>query len=124
MTLMELVFRLPSGKAGQAAAAAASSGADQLQSEETRGRVLTFDAISSGCDIPRDQVEWLLMKSLALKVIRGSVDQVAQTVRLKWVSPRVLDRKQIQSLQQRLNTWQSDVEQTTVFVENNAQNVI
>lgn len=120
MTLMELVFRLPSGKTAASGAAAESSASAE---EGARGRVLSFDAISRGCDIPKDQVEWLLMKSLALKVIKGSIDEVAETIRLKWVSPRVLDREQVQSLQARLSTWQTDVEQTTVFVENNAQNV-
>jgi len=126
MTLMELVFRLPSGKGPAAAssasaAAASSAGAGEGQS---RGRVLSFASIASGCDIPVDQVEWLLMKALALKVIRGQIDQVAQQVRLQWVAPRVLDKGQIKALQERLTVWQNDVEQTTIFVENNAQAVL
>lgn len=130
MTLMELVFRLPSGKnSGAAAAASVSSSAAPAAAaapvdDSARGRVLTFDAISRGCDIPKEQVEWLLMKSLALKVIRGSIDQVEETIRIKWVAPRVLDQAQVKSLQARLTSWQTDVEQTTVFVENNAQSVI
>jgi len=130
MTLMELVFRMPSGKSAAAPAASSSSAASPSapavvpSDPESRGRVLSFDLIARECDLPRDQVEWLLMKALALKVIRGQVDQVAATVRVHWVAPRVLDRAQIQSLQARLAKWQSDVEQTTVFVENNAQAVI
>lgn len=129
MTLMELVFRLPSGKnaapgAAAAAASAAASSSSAAGDDGARGRVLSFAAISKGCDIPKDQVEWLLMKSLALKVIKGTIDQVDESVRIKWVAPRVLDQNQVKSLQARLNSWQTDVEQTTVFVENNAQSVI
>lgn len=131
MTLMELVFRLPSGKNSGAAAAASASASSSSPAapapqvdDSARGRVLSFDAISRGCDIPKEQVEWLLMKSLALKVIRGSIDQVEETIRIKWVAPRVLDQAQVKSLQARLTAWQTDVEQTTVFVENNAQSVI
>lgn len=127
MTLMELVFRLPSGsKAGTASgAASASSSSSSLSApSEQRGRFLTFDAISKGCDLPVDQVEWLLMKSLALKVIKGEIDQVDQSIRLTWVSPRVLDIEQVKSLKNRLSVWQQEVEQTTVFVENNAQQII
>jgi 26S proteasome regulatory subunit N9 len=128
MTLMELVFRLPSGKgpaaASSASAAAASSSSAGAGEGQSRGRVLSFASIASGCDIPVDQVEWLLMKALALKVIRGQIDQVAQQVRLQWVAPRVLDKGQIKALQERLTVWQNDVEQTTIFVENNAQAVL
>jgi len=122
MTLMEMVFRLPSGKA--ASAAASADGASAVGEGQSRGRVLSFSAIASGCDVPLDQVEWLLMKALALKVLRGSIDQVAQQVRLTWVAPRVLDKSQIQALQDRLAAWQDDVEQTAIFVENNAQAVL
>lgn len=118
MTLMELVFRLPSGTKVAAAAATATNDA------APRGRVLTFASIAAGCDLPLDQVEWLLMKSLALRVIKGEIDQVAQTIQIKWVSPRVLDIAQVQSLKNRLAVWQQEVEQTTVFVENNAQQII
>jgi 26S proteasome regulatory subunit N9 len=133
MTLMELVFRLPSGKNTGAAAASASASAAASSSSPTpaaaapsdvRGRVLSFSAISSGCDIPLDQVEWLLMKALALKVIKGNIDQVANDIRITWVSPRVLDKEQIQKVQERLTVWQGDVEQTTQFVETHAQQVL
>lgn len=64
------------------------------------------------------------MKALSLKVLRGSIDQVEESIRIQWVAPRVLDQAQVKSLQARITNWQTDVEQTTVFVENNAQSVI
>jgi 26S proteasome regulatory subunit N9 len=123
MTLMELVFRLPAknASASSSSSAAASSGKDM---GAPRGRVLTFNDISTGCDLPKDQVEWLLMKALALKVIKGEIDQVSETVRIKWVSPRVLDVDQVKALRQRLAVWQQEVEQTTVFVENSSQQIV
>ena len=57
-------------------------------------------------------------------MIKGEIDQVNESVRLTWVSPRVLDIDQVKSLKNRLNAWQQEVEQTTVFVENNAQQII
>lgn len=121
MTLMELVFRLPGE---QAAAAAANEDGSGKGNGSSRGRVLTFDQVAKGCDLPLDQVEWLLMKSLALRVVKGEIDQVAQTVRITWVAPRVLDIEQLKALKGRLATWQKEVEQTTLFVENNAAQVI
>lgn len=111
---MELVFRLPSSKAAVAVG----------DENKARGRFLTFDAISVGCDLPKDQVEWLVMKALALKVVKGEIDQVAETVRVTWVSPRVLDIDQVKSIKNRLAVWQAEVEQTTVFVENNAAQIM
>jgi len=120
MTLMELVFHLPTGKAAVAAEDAAAS----TSSAQPRGRFLTFDEISAGCDLPHDQVEWLVMKALALGVLRGEIDQVKQIVRIHWVAPRVLDIEQVKAIQKRLGVWQQEVEQATLFVENNAQHVI
>ncbi len=98
---MELVFRLPS-----------------------ESRLLTFASVSQQCDLPVDQVEWLIMKGLALKVIKGHMDEVEKTVKITWVAPRVLDQDQIKQLKNRLNQWQKEVDQTTLFVESNAQHII
>ena len=42
-----------------------------------------------------DDVEHLLMKALALKLIRGEIDQVDSIARISWVQPRVLSREQV-----------------------------
>lgn len=38
----------------------------------------------------------------SLKLVRGSLDQVAETASISWVQPRVLDRNQIDGLRERL----------------------
>lgn len=40
-----------------------------------------------------------------LGLIKGSLDQVARTVRITWVQPRVLDKQQISALQSKLEAW-------------------
>jgi len=62
-------------------------------------RTLTFKDISTTCGLPLELVEVLLMKAFSLKVIKGLIDQVDQTVRIKWVQPRVLDVGQIASIE-------------------------
>jgi len=37
-----------------------------------------------------DQVEWLVMKALSLKLIKGSIDEIDKVVFVEWVMPRVL----------------------------------
>lgn len=80
-------------------------------------RTIPFDAIASETKLPVDEVEHLVMKALSLKLIKGSLDQVSQMARITWVQPRVLDRRQIEALQARLNTWCQKVEQVSEFVK-------
>jgi len=82
-------------------------------------RTLTFKDISATCGLPTEQVELLLMKSFSLKVVRGIIDQVDQTVRIKWVQPRVLDLDQISGIRDRLKTWSTEVHKTANYLEEN-----
>lgn len=41
----------------------------------------------------------------SLGLIKGSIDQVSETLHVSWVQPRVLDREQIGQLAQRLKAW-------------------
>jgi len=82
-------------------------------------RTLTFKDISTTCGLPTELVELLLMKSFSLKVVRGLIDQVDQTVRIKWVQPRVLDLDQISSIRDRLKTWSTEVHKTANYLEEN-----
>lgn len=80
-------------------------------------RTLSFETIAVETRLPRDEVEHLVMKALSLKLIKGTIDQHAQFARITWVQPRVLDKRQIQALQQRLNAWVSRVEEVAEFVK-------
>ncbi|GAA6001587.1 proteasome regulatory particle lid subunit RPN9 [Rhodotorula paludigena] len=76
----------------------------------TADRVLPFSIISSEAQVPVDEVEHLVMKALALKLIRGTLDQVSSTATISWVQPRVLDRPQIDALRERLSEWTDKVQ--------------
>ncbi|GAA5900747.1 hypothetical protein JCM8208_004601 [Rhodotorula glutinis] len=75
----------------------------------TSDRVLPFSIISSEAQVPIDEVEHLVMKALALKLIRGTLDQVSSSATISWVQPRVLDRPQIDALRARLDEWTDKV---------------
>jgi len=70
-------------------------------------------------------VEWLLMKALSIKVIKGSIDQVSAQVRITWVSPRVLSRTQINSLKDKLTLWTGELTKSIQYLnENGAADLI
>jgi len=81
-------------------------------------RTITFAEIAQQTKLPIDEVEMLIMKALSAKLVKGVIDQVDQTVRFTWVQPRVLDKAQITTLQQRLNQWTDQVHSTLVFLDN------
>lgn len=83
----------------------------------TQNRTLSFATIASETRIPVDEVEHLVMKALALHLIRGSIDQVDELVRVTWVQPRVLDTQQTQALLERLTAWTAKVDQVAAFVQ-------
>lgn len=101
MTLMEMVFQRPS---------------DQ--------RSISFAEIASACRLDLNKVELLLMKSFSLNVLKGIIDEVAQSVRFTWVQPRVLDVQQIAQLRERVRGWSERVTKTARFIEDSAPEIL
>jgi 26S proteasome regulatory subunit N9 len=101
MAFMELVFR-----------------------KETTERRISFKEVAQHCDVKEEEVEFLLLKAFSLKVVKGVIDQVDQTVRVTWVQPRVLDLQQVASIRDRLKAWASEVHQTAILVENQAPELL
>eukprot|EP01027_Heterolobosea_sp_BB2_P024162 GEZU01036366.1.p1 GENE.GEZU01036366.1~~GEZU01036366.1.p1 ORF type:complete len:382 (-),score=119.78 GEZU01036366.1:265-1410(-) len=94
MSLMELVFQ-----------------------REVGNRVIPFQVVSDHTKQPIELVELLLLKALALGLIRGVLNQVDQTVSVTWVQPRVLDRNQIAIIKGKIGSWIDKVHSTLVFLE-------
>jgi len=95
LALMELVFTRPS-----------------------EGRTLTFQEIATATKTNTNEVEHLLMKSFSVKLVKGLIDEVNQSVSIYWVQPRVLDIQQITKMKERLNTWIDSVSQLTTYMQN------
>lgn len=55
------------------------------------------------------KVEILVMKAFSLGLMQGSIDEVAKTVRVTWLQPRVLTAEQIKTMSEKLDGWISDV---------------
>lgn len=83
-------------------------------------RVFTFKEIASACQVEANQSEWLLMKALALKVIKGRIDQVKQQVRVGWVQARALNPEQLATLKDRVKDWTTRLQDSIHYIETNA----
>jgi len=94
LCLMELVFNRPSEQ-----------------------RNIPFFLISDATKLPISEVELLTMKALSLKLVKGVIDQVAQSVFFSWVQPRILNLQQVAVMKDRLKTWASTVHETRKLME-------
>jgi len=64
------------------------------------------------------------MKSFSLGVLKGVVDQVAQSVNIKWVQPRVLTKGQIKNMGERLKVWTAELSKATAHVEEHSKEIL
>lgn len=46
---------------------------------------ISFEEISATARVPDDQVEWILMKAMALELLKGEIDEVSRKASFKWV---------------------------------------
>lgn len=79
-------------------------------------RTLTFAEVAERIHVQVDQVELVVMRALSLKLIEGFLDQVAQTVQVTWVIPRVLTKEQTQDLAARFGEWAVKVSKTSDYM--------
>lgn len=66
-------------------------------------RNITFAEIAEKTQISTDEVELLVMKAMSLKLIKGTIDEVEQVVRVTWVIPRILDTKRLEVMSGKLD---------------------
>lgn len=95
-----------------------------LHATPPEARAVPLEAISARTKLPLDGVEFLLMKALALRLIEGSIDQVAGTVAVTWVAPRVLTPPQVADLRVRLDAWAAKAEAAAAMLEAGAVGVV
>ncbi|XP_018321625.1 26S proteasome non-ATPase regulatory subunit 13 [Agrilus planipennis] len=87
-------------------------------------RQLTFVEISRETKLPLNEIELLVMKALSQGLVKGAIDQVAGTVNMTWVQPRVLDRNQISNMVQKLDVWCKHVNTMEKLLEEKASEIL
>jgi 26S proteasome regulatory subunit N9 len=80
-------------------------------------RSLSFQAVADATRLGLGEVEWMLMRAMSLGLLKGSIDQVTQRVRITYVKPRVLHSGQVTGLREKFDEWGRRVQGTLVAVE-------
>jgi 26S proteasome regulatory subunit N9 len=78
-------------------------------SRPPHSRTLEFSLIAHECRLSPNEVEFLIMKAFALGLIRGTIDQVDELVHITWMQGRVLDRRGVEGMKERLEQWSEGV---------------
>lgn len=86
-------------------------------------RTIALSDVAQRTKLPMDGVEFLLMKTLALHLIEGVIDQVDGSVQVSWVQPRILTFPQIEGLRTRLVGWVDKVSSAAITLEDEAVGV-
>eukprot|EP01031_Cornospumella_fuschlensis_P032049 gene32049-38753_t len=80
-------------------------------------RLVSFQDLAAATSLEASQVERLVMRAMSVGLVRGSIDQVAATVQISWIQPRVLDKQQLGEVRQQLADWVERTKSALVTIE-------
>lgn len=80
-------------------------------------RHVSFATISAATGVPIDQIEFLLIRAISCKIIRGTIDQVNSNISVTWIQPRLLNHDQIGELLNAVRNWNGKVGNTLEVVK-------
>ncbi|QEU62114.1 Rpn9 [Kluyveromyces lactis] len=86
-------------------------------------RTLSFRDIADATFLPIDSVEHLVMRSISLGLLKGSIDQVQQLVTITWVQPRIINQEQIKKMKDNLVKWQDEVSKLGNKIEGRGKSI-
>lgn len=95
-----------------------------LRSIPAHSRTVGFKVIAERTALPELEVELLLMKSLSLGLVKGSISGVESTVTVTWVQPRVMDRAATGRQKVKLGEWMEKVKRTSAFLSNETPEIL
>ena len=87
-------------------------------------RVFTFDEICQVCKIPKNQVEIVVLKALAAKIIQGFINEVDERIIVTWCKPKALGIVRLQHLKDQIDRWIKRVHEQRILLELKSQAVV
>ena len=97
---------------------------EMVSSLPAESRRIRLADISARTKLSADGVEMLLMKSLSLHLIEGSIDQVQGVAEISWVQSRILTPVQVQGLKGSLDQWISKVQSASLTLDQETIGVV
>ncbi|KAG2487135.1 hypothetical protein HYH03_014248 [Edaphochlamys debaryana] len=97
---------------------------DLISSTPAEQRTISLSTVGQRTKLDADGVEFLLMKALALHLIEGVIDEVAGTVEVRWVTPRILTPEQLRGLKGRLDGWVGKVAAVAASLESESVGMV
>lgn len=86
-------------------------------------RTLSFEDIAVATHLSKDNVEHLVMRSISLGLLKGSIDQVNEIVNITWVQPRIINFDQIKKMNERLIEWDDQVKKLGEKLESRGKSI-
>lgn len=81
-------------------------------------RSLSFTRIGQHCVLDDHDVELLIMKSMSLGLVKGTIDEVEQVVHVDWMMPRYLSKQHLEIMTRKLRDWEGKVDAVVKQMEN------
>lgn len=80
-------------------------------------RVVSFESLSKVCSIPVEHVEFMVMKAMALQLVKGSINQIKREVTVTWVAPKVLESDRIATMLTKFEEWDTGVKKMQQLIQ-------
>ncbi|EAR99103.2 26S proteasome non-ATPase regulatory subunit (macronuclear) [Tetrahymena thermophila SB210] len=80
-------------------------------------RTISFQKVAERTKQPVNEIEYLLMRSMALGLVKGSINQVQGNVTISWMIPRILDNSRIQIMKNKFDEWTNSLRNLIQLVE-------
>jgi 26S proteasome regulatory subunit N9 len=92
-------------------------------SRPPHSRTLGFQLIADGSGLPVEEVEYLVLKAFSVGLVKGTIDQVEQTVKITWMQGRVLNTKEIEGMKDKLEGWGQGVKELEKWVHREGKQI-
>lgn len=97
---------------------------DLIFQKNKNERTLTFQEIMKVCLCKEEQVEYMLMRTLSLGLIKGYIDQVHKLLFVTWVEPKFLDRDKLLLLKNRFDGFIEKSDRIMKIFKDNANDML
>jgi|TARA_B110000285_G_C15000119_1_gene550996 26S proteasome regulatory subunit N9 len=87
-------------------------------------RSITFASIMQVCQVPEEAVELVVMKAMALELVKGSIDEIDKKVNIDWILPRYLNKGHLEVLVGQMKTWEDKTEMTIGIIEEGGEELL